>query len=210
VITEFSIGVHNTQHGAATFKPFADLIAWSEVDTPTASRRLHRAMRSAGWGTIGLEHEIPISFRTRDWHLGKWDVERVHGGLAHVSPARFITWASLTHKTTDQKVRMIGTHMVSGAFNQNTHEKGEKWRRDMWDRHYQRLNDLCHLWAGETLILAGDLNRQRGFTFHGLERADPGSVDHIWIDTTAEVIEHQQLGRNGSDHPAERVKVRIP
>ena len=208
--TTFTVGTHNTNHGAATFKPFSDLIGWQEVDTPSASSRLHRAMRNAGWGTFGLAHECPISFRTRDWHLGRWDVEKVHHGKARVSPSRFITWGSLTHKRTDEQVRAINTHMVSGAFNRNTNERAEEWRDEMWQKHYNRLQEMCRLWAGETVVLVGDLNRQRGFSFYGLERADKGSVDHLWVDATAEVIDHDQLSRFGSDHPAERAKVRVP
>lgn len=208
--TTFTIGTHNTNHGAAVFRPFADLIGWQEVDNPSATRRLHRTMRAAGWGTVGLAHECPISFRDRDWHLHYFDVQRVHNGLAGVSPSRFITAADIEHKKTGLRPLMINTHMVSGAFNANTQEKAEKWRDEMWERHYQMLQDICRDNAGKIVLLVGDLNRQRGFGFHGLERADHGSVDHIWVDATAEVVDHDQLSRFGSDHPAERAKVRVP
>lgn len=207
--TEFSVGTHNTHHGAAIFRPFADIIGWQEVDTPIATNRLHRSMRAAGWGTIGLGKECPISFRARDWHLHDWDVEKVHNGLAKVSPARFITRARLEHKKTGRQIIGLNTHMVSGAFNKNTREKAEAWRDDMWARHYQRLDEICREHASDVVVLVGDLNRQRGFSFYGLERADKGSVDHIWVDATAEVLDHTQAGKLGSDHPAEKATVRV-
>ena len=208
--TTFTIGTHNVNHGTATFKPFADLIGWQEVDNTSATRRLHRTMKAAGWGTVGLAHECPISFRDRDWHLHGYEVTKAHNGLAGVSPNRYITTADIEHKKTGLRPLMINTHMASGAFNANTKEKGEEWRRAMWNRHFAILQEMCRDNAGKIVLLVGDLNRQRGFSFHGLERADHGSVDHIWVDATAEVEDHDQLSRYGSDHPAERAKVRVP
>lgn len=206
----FTVGTHNTKHGAATFNAFADIIGWQEVDNRRATARLRNIMHTKGWGTIGrLGVEVPISFRDRDWHLHESDIERVHRGKPRVSPHRYLTWGRLEHKRWGDEIVFVNTHMVSGAFNANTHERAEAWRREMWNLHKARLTELLLEFriAGHNVVLVGDLNRQHGLTFNGMTRADSGSVDHIWTNT--KILEHNQLPRWGSDHPAERAKLQL-
>ena len=107
-------------------------------------------------------HMVPLSV-PKEFDVVDKRTTYCHGGLAHVSPARYITEALVAAKD-DPKLRFVfaNTHYVAGAFNGKT-DGHEKWRDDAWHKHFVKHRDkVLKYWRdrGFPVIWTGDVNRQ--------------------------------------------------
>ena len=138
------------------------LIGWNEIGPD----RYFKAIRNLGkeWGHYMPKHgnyriPNPISWKKSEWELKGSGFMKTHGGMAKVSPARYITWAKLKHKDSDQTVVRINTHLVSGAWSGK--KPTTEWRRKQWNTHMDKLSKLVERFEkqGHTVIVGGDFNR---------------------------------------------------
>ncbi|SDL14901.1 hypothetical protein SAMN05428985_11060 [Nocardioides sp. YR527] len=206
--TSLSIGTHNLLHGKAAPHAFADVIGWQEADT----RRAHTRIRAMDGYRTYSRTEVPISWRTASWRYQDAGTVRTHKGLSRVSPHRYVTWVRLEHRRTHVVIVLMNTHAVSGAWNQNTGELAESWRRSMWGVHDRAVDRLADRFAakGYRLFLTGDMNRLRHvYTYTCLRRADAGGIDVILRSTSSRLESREVLPYWGSDHRAERVRVNV-
>lgn len=137
------------------------VITWQEIGEAEDLQDVARAL-GPSWRHLEADTPQPISV-TRGWHVLETGTVNLHGGLAHVSPARKLTWALIQPRRPHRAVPPVvvtNTHDVSGAF---THpgQKAEAWRRQMWDighaTHGQLVRDFNH--EGLTVTGGGDFNR---------------------------------------------------
>ena len=115
-----------------------------------------------GWQHFETDTPDPLAL-TRAWHVLEHGQEKLHGGLAHVSPTRLLTWVVAQPRRPHRPVppvAIINTHYVSGAF---THpgQAREDWRRAHWDIGHASHGALVRTFNAEglTVIGAGDFNR---------------------------------------------------
>lgn len=138
------------------------LIGWNEI----GPKRYADAIRALGkdWGHYFPKHgqyqiPNPISWKKTVWEKKDEGFLKTHGGLAKVSPSRYITWVELEHKKTGQRVVRLNTHLVSGAW--SGQKPTTEWRRAQWNTHMAKLKDLVEKFEkqGKVVIVGGDFNR---------------------------------------------------
>ncbi|MBK7861904.1 MAG: hypothetical protein IPJ65_25465 [Archangiaceae bacterium] len=142
----------------------AGLIGWNEIGPEryfTAIKKL-----GPGWAHYmprhGKEHiPVPISWKKSEWKLVSAGNMLTHGGLARVSPNRYITWVKLKKQSNPgkgQEIVRINTHLVSGAFSGKSHHA---WRLSHWKIHQQKLAALVDKFKAQGLevVVGGDFNR---------------------------------------------------
>lgn len=96
----------------------ADVIGWNELGTLA----LQQAVRNLPGFTSYMPgpdpdkaysaNSVAISWRTDVFDFVDGDSIRVHGGVATVSPSRYINWVLLRHKASGKLVYRINTHVV--------------------------------------------------------------------------------------------------
>lgn len=94
-----------------------------------------------------------------DWTLKESHVVRLHGGLAHISPARIASCGTLENRHTGLDIGVIFTHLVSEAWNNETNSR-ETWRREMWNLSWPKIVSEAAKYtkAGLQVAVLGDLN----------------------------------------------------
>ncbi len=151
---------HDVQKAARN----ADLIGWNEI----APDRYRQAIRDLGpeWGHFmpkdgNYKISNPISYRKDEWKFLDGDAVKTHDGKAGICPARYITWAKLKHKGSNEKIVRINTHLVSGAFNKSSSQNA--WRRASWNTHMKKLSAMVKKFEGQgfKVIVAGDFNKNK-------------------------------------------------
>lgn len=151
---------HDVQKAARN----ADLIGWNEI----APDRYRQAIRDLGpeWGHFmpkdgNYKISNPISYRKDEWKFLDGDAEKTHDGKAGICPARYITWAKLKHKGSNEKIVRINTHLVSGAFNKTSSHNA--WRRASWNTHMKKLSAMVKKFEGQgfKVVVAGDFNKNK-------------------------------------------------
>ncbi len=138
------------------------LIGWNEI----GPKRYADAIRGLGkdWGHYFPKHgnyqiPNPISWKKSIWEKKDEGFMKTHGGLAKVSPSRYITWVELEHKKSGQRVVRLNTHLVSGAW--SSPKPTTEWRRAQWNTHMKKLDALVEKFEkqGKVVIVGGDFNR---------------------------------------------------
>lgn len=145
---------HDVQRAAKT----GEIIGWQEI----APQRYKDAIRNLK----GFNHfmpkglETPISWKADKFKLLDSGVERMHGGLAKVSPHRQVAWVKLQDKETGKTIIHMNTHLVSGAFNSKV-QRSDPWRKAMWARHIEKMGNLVEKFEkkGFPVTITGDFNR---------------------------------------------------
>ncbi|MCC6333853.1 MAG: peptidoglycan-binding protein [Myxococcales bacterium] len=135
-----------------------ELIGWQEIG-PERYRDAIRDLKGfSHFMPKGLE--TPISWKTSEFKLLDSGVERMHGGLAGVSPHRQVAWVKLQNKQTGEVMIHMNTHLVSGAWNSKT-QPSDPWRKAMWKRHIEKLGRLIERFEkqGYPVTISGDFNR---------------------------------------------------
>lgn len=162
--------LHDVRRAAAA----GDVIGWNEISVlknKDGSRddRYFDAIKSLGrdWGHYMPKHgdyriPNPISWKKKDWDLVDSGFRRTHGGLAKVSPSRYVTWVKLKNKKTGDTIVRMNTHLVSGAWN-GKDNKAKQWRKDQWRTHMRKLKEMVARFerSGLPVIIGGDFNRNR-------------------------------------------------
>lgn len=114
------------------------------------------------WQHVETGTVQPIAL-TRGWRVLEHGVEKLHGGLAHVSPARILTWAVAQPRRPHRAVKpvaLVNVWNVSGAFT-HPNQSAEAWRRAHWDIGHADHGALVRTFNAEglTVLGAGDFNR---------------------------------------------------
>jgi hypothetical protein len=200
----------------------ADVIMWQEIQ-PDYYKNIVRAENSTGgngqWKHYLTGYAIPISIRVggdSPWVVRDTGVKLMHGGLAKVSPNRYVTWIKAYNKQSRQTTIFMNTHMVSGAWNGKDNYRDD-WRKKMWNIHFAKQSELIKDFSnrGYTVVYGGDFNRQEMAKFTARDsRITLHGIDKIGVVRTAndrieEVTVRKTVGGFYSDHDAKRVSVRV-
>lgn len=145
---------HDVQRAAKT----GEIIGWQEI----GPERYKDAIRNLK----GFEHfmpkglETPISWKKDQFKLLDSGVERMHGGLAKVSPHRQVAWVKLQNKETGETMIHMNTHLVSGAWNSKV-QRSDPWRQKMWKQHIEKMGKMVERFEkkGIPVTISGDFNR---------------------------------------------------
>lgn len=135
------------------------VVLWQEIAEYDDRQDLREVFPT--WTHLHMDTECPISLSP---HLRAQAVGalRLHGGRAHVSPARVLTWALVQHTGRYAylpDVVLTNTHYVSGH---ETHpdQAAEAWRDAMWAHAHAVQTDFVRRWnsQGVTVVGGGDYN----------------------------------------------------
>lgn len=208
----FRIGTHNTLHGTSAYTPFAGIIGWQELDGADDIARMKRSLP-------GFAHYVPrseaaasdsISWRRSMFSLRYARAVFTHGGEAHVTPSRYITYVVLRIRATGRTIAFVNTHFISAAFTEHAERRG-RWyeHRDVLKRVVASLR--AHGWP---VLVAGDFNNRQSVHLAGLSRArvgtgDPTPIDQLYAPPGTHRSKAHRLGFYGSDHNAYRTWVRL-
>jgi hypothetical protein len=197
-----------------------DVIMWQEI-SPRYYKDIVRAEDSTGgnghWRHLLTGYEVPISIRVggdSPWEVRSTGVRKMHGGLAKVSPNRYVTWVKAYNKRSHQTTVFMNTHMVSGAWN-GVPNKADDWRKRMWNVHFDQQSALVKEFSdrGLTVVYGGDFNRRDMAKFHPRDsRISLHGIDRIGVVRTAndrieKLVERRTVGGFNSDHDAKLVRV---
>lgn len=147
---------HDVQRAAKT----GEIIGWQEI----GPERYKDAIRNLK----GFEHfmprglETPISWKKDQFKLLDSGVEKMHGGLAKVSPHRQVAWVKLQNKETGETIIHMNTHLVSGAWNSRV-QRSDPWRKKMWNQHIEKMGNMVERFEkkGFPVTISGDFNRNQ-------------------------------------------------
>jgi hypothetical protein len=145
---------HDVQRAAKT----GEIIGWQEIGPERYRDAIRNLKGFSHFMPRGLE--TPISWKTSEFKLLDSGVERMHGGLAKVSPHRQVAWVKLQNKETGETVIHMNTHLVSGAWNSKV-QRSDAWRKAMWNRHIEKMGRLVERFEkqGHPVTISGDFNR---------------------------------------------------
>jgi hypothetical protein len=148
----------NVIHDVKRAAKHGELIGWQEI----GPERYKDAIRDLP----GFKHfmpkglQTPISWKEDKFKLLDSGVERMHGGLAKVSPHRQVAWVKLQNKETGETIIHMNTHLVSGAWNSKI-QRSDPWRQKMWHKHIDGMKKLVEKFEkkGHPVTITGDFNR---------------------------------------------------
>lgn len=145
---------HDVQRAAKT----GEIIGWQEIGPERYRDAIRNLKGFSHFMPKGLE--TPISWKTSEFKLLDSGVERMHGGLAKVSPHRQVAWVKLQNKDTGEVMIHMNTHLVSGAWNSKI-QRSDPWRKAMWNRHIEKMGNLIERFEkqGHPVTISGDFNR---------------------------------------------------
>ena len=169
--------LHDVRAGAS----LGDVVLWQEISPP----RYKAAVEGLPdrWRTVQESTEDPISFDTRVWRFVSTDRALLSRGRAHVTPARWATWAVLLNMSTGRQVVFMNTHYVSSAWNSKP-VSHKAWRKRVWIKEWQNQNEVTDRLSarGLTIMGGGDFNRIRLPKFDTRQvNLNSGSIDHLWV-----------------------------
>lgn len=172
-------------HDVARVKLLGGVILWQEIAPKRYKSALESELSSVHhWSHVQIGRETPISYRNDTWKLLSSGHRLTHHGRAHVTPARYITWAVLQRKnSTFPPVVFMNTHMISSAFS-NHHPLTKKWRLARWKEHFAIQKALVQSFVaqGYTVIGGGDFNCTHLPKFTGNQRfLSHGGIDHMYV-----------------------------
>lgn len=177
--------LHDVRRAAKT----GEIIGWQEI----GPERYRDAIRSLK----GFSHfmpkglETPISWKSSEFKLLDSGVERMHGGLAKVSPHRQVAWVKLQNRETGETVIHLNTHLVSGAFNSKI-QRSDPWRKAMWARHMEKMGNLVERFErqGHPVTITGDFNRNHFKVFGNKVAYDSGLRAGTHGSSTLDYVMH--------------------
>jgi hypothetical protein len=200
----FTHGTHNTLHGTAVAKPFADVIGWQEVDTKSGRAKFRNLAGYHSYIPAGAAGADPISWRTSKFKLLHKHSLMAHGGLKGVSPNRYVNDVVLQHRATGQRIVIVNTHFVSGAWK---HQAPAAWRTSMWNIHLAKLRTriaklLPHQYP---VFLGGDMNNPKRVKIAGMRMpknlmSGPISIDQLQHSAGSAIVTYRTGRKLGSDH----------
>ncbi|WIG98748.1 endonuclease/exonuclease/phosphatase family protein [Myxococcus sp. SDU36] len=204
--TTVTVATHNTLRGQATFRPLADIIGWQEVENAVAHNKLETLENYShfrpGAERVAARNSIAISWRKNKFEKTGDGSRMTHGGSAGETPARFVNWVVLKHKTTGAKLAFINTHYISGAWNGSHPDRQERWRT-----HNTVVREVVAELRGRGLpvVLLGDFNRQLSQDIPGMNHLRTAGVagvpiDQIYVSLGIGTGPAERLEKYGSDH----------
>lgn len=163
------------EHDIAAVKAAGGIILWQEIEIFRYTKALHD-VGPKHWQHANTNLEIPISVDSHYWEIVKDGYRLTHKGRALTSPDRYISWAFVRNKHTGQKLVLVNTHFISGAWGSKA-KTFRSWRQQMWRLHYAILKEMVTGWhqAGFTVIGGGDWNKTKVDKFH---------PDQVWLATS--------------------------
>lgn len=173
------------RHDMAAVSQLGGVILWQEVAEPDDWADLQATLPAEEWTHLHLTDECPISFRHAYWDLVDQGQEQLHGGLAHVSPHRVVTWAKLARKGRPEvpPVAVVNTHLVQGAFT-DPGQAEEAWRLAAWNASHDKIAELVarFLAEGTSVVGGGDFNRPGTWPAFGpgCRWLLHGGLDHLY------------------------------
>lgn len=188
-------------------------VLFQEIGEAEDHQDVATVMRRRWWQHLHTNRPDPIAL-TRGFHVLESGVEHLHGGLAHVSPARMATWAVVQPRRPHRPVRpiaLVDVHYVSGAFS-HPGQRGEEWRRTHWDVGHAGHGALVRTFNAEglTVVGAGDFNRKGDVPdlSPACRWVAGAGYDHVYVSEakggTRAHAGRVQVNRRGlhTDHPA--------
>lgn len=211
------IGTHNTLHGTSQLRAFAGIIGWQEISDPPDRTRLRNTMSEKGYRTFfpepGPAKAIPISWRKSGFAFIKGGARRTHGGEAKVTPARYLNWVILKHRAANERLIVINTHFISGAWSKHPE------RQERWLTHARKLRDLINDLRARhphpPILVVGDFNRHRALDlprnvdYIRVRGATRVPLDHTYATRSVDNTLTERLPKWGSDHNAYRFRITI-
>lgn len=206
----FRIGSHNVLHGKALFTGFAGVIGWQEV-----THRADRQKLLAGLGP-GYRHyvpathraaAIPVSWRHRNFQYVTSRSVKTHEGRKDITPSRWINVVHLRHRRTGERVVVVNTHFISGAFTPG--HNAPVWRRHQWFVHRNalvaNLAQIRKFHPRAAVFVLGDFNHQgyldlSRFRLRPLRIGAGKPIDQLYAGRPGTANCVQKLSRVGSDH----------
>jgi hypothetical protein len=167
------------------------LVGWQEIgegdsgERPMIEKHFGDVYRNVFLGHA-TAFRVPISV-PKPWQVVDSKPTRVHGGIAHVTPPRWINEVVVQHEAhPDLRFVLINSHYIAGAYN-----GGERPDlRDEWNHHRNVHKDrvLAHHRKGRLVIWTADTNNpgytkatgwdaERRVFAHGIDRINwlPGN-----------------------------------
>lgn len=155
------------------------IVFGQEITTPGYPKAWRQIMRGTGRRTYRSGVEVPISLPAKRWTALGTERHRVHGGLEHISPARFFTVVR-ARRSTGELVAFINCHPVSRPGRSTR----AAWRQARWDQYHaavsRRVEALRDI--GYTVVVGGDLNHKNPPPFHSAQRnLINRGLDHLYV-----------------------------
>ena len=205
-----TIGTFNTLRGAATIKPFADVIGWQEVNDKPDRDKLKRSLPGyqTYWPKSDAAKAIPISWNSDRFSLVQKNSIRTHKGESKVTPARYVNWVLLKDRKTGEQFVFINTHFISGAFTGHP-ERQKRWRQHA-DVLRRTVRNVQSSYPGAPVFVVGDFNRKTGMDLKNLVQlpdsksaAHPG-YDQVYASGSVSTGKAWVKPKWGSDHNARK------
>lgn len=206
----FRLGSHNVLHGNAVFTGFAGVIGWQEV-TDRGDRRKLVAQLGPGYRHyIPATHHaaaIPVSWRHRNFQYVTSRSVKTHEGRKHITPSRWINVVHLRHRRTGERVVVVNTHFISGAFTPG--HNAPMWRRHHWFVHRNalvaNLAQIRKYHPRAAVFVLGDFNHKgyldlSRFRLRPLRLGVSKPIDQLYAGRPGTANCVQKLSRVGSDH----------
>lgn len=206
---DFTFATHNTERGAAEFRPLADIVLWQELSDPEDRGILVVTLLDYDHA-IYNDAEFGPGMNSISWDMGVFDLDadparpgkrraplfrRASEDKLGVSPARFVTYALLRHKATGLRVAAINCHFISKP-------RSDPWRAEQWANNLRVLGNVIRdvTADGYVPLVGGDLNLAVWDLIPGLTepRFEPLTVDRIGVP--AGVKATARLGTNGGSN----------
>lgn len=155
------------------------IVFGQEITTPGYPKAWRQIMRGTGRRTYRSGVEVPISLPAKRWTALGTERHRVHGGLEHISPARFFTVVR-ARRSTGEPVAFVNCHPVSKPGRSTR----AGWRQARWDEYHAAVSRrvaVLHM-AGYTVVVGGDLNHGDPPPFHPAQRnLINRGLDHLYV-----------------------------
>ncbi|OEV05381.1 hypothetical protein AN216_03405 [Streptomyces oceani] len=204
------VGTHNVLRGAAAFKPIGDVIGWQEMNDPADRKRLKNKLPRYNHFIPKKKpaRAVPISWRQDKFTFVRGHAVLTHKGEAKVTPNRYVTWALLEHRKTDERLIVMNTHFISGAWSKHPDRQGR------WLKHAKKLRTVIKNQHGKhpklPIFLVGDFNRHKALKLPAnveyirVKGAKGVPIDQSYATDTVRTSKVKRLKRFGSDHHAYR------
>lgn len=178
---------------------------WAEISNPLY-KLLLKKRTNGGHKNLFLTTSVPITYSTDHWRVIDKGSLKLHGGKITASPARRVNWALMEYLDTGAQVVFMGTHYVSGAWN-DKEKTFKRWRQKKWEQGYEKHKRLVRHFTdlGYTVIGGGDFNRMHVLKFHPNQKWYSKGIVKLFVIPS----EHDQYRTirtgfrddNFSDHP---------
>lgn len=148
------------QHDTKVVAKLGGLIGWQEIGEVADHKAVDQACPPKNWYHEFRSLAVPVSVKKRYWTVVGSGSVKTHNGKAGVSPTRYVVWVVLRRKGKAQKIAVVNTHYVSGAWNSKP-KAAKQWRQDMWKIHWKKQQEIIAdlLSQNISVLGTGDFNR---------------------------------------------------